>query len=515
MERQSASTNSSSRLSHDSSSPSAVYFCSQCKKPFSSESSSHRHLRYCGSRKRKRPRSCRACNATKIKCSFETPCTRCKKKNIECVYDGAATDPRRALPTSSRTAPEIVPRPSDTPSVSLAPWSLYADGGNFSSANVPFTDHLAMGYAEHHFTNSDSPPSIDPNAQTFSFNESLTLDGFLAFDYDTSGQLQSLSDVSMTPYYKGDQKSPSWCTWTSTGVSLSVVNENYMVELDSHLLAVLQKERPHAQHNANLVIQAVRSFPTMMLRRNTFPWYIHPHSHLLSKSPKGALPEALSTCMSIAQIFASRTAETKFYLWCAIRAEYRRFINEKHHMPIFELLAAVQACMVYLIMCIIDQSPESESTSLELLMALHTLYMSFKDACVGSTFQSELSSPSLNWEDWILAESQRRLCRLAHLWFLIGCVICIKTGIPCDPSQSYRFLPLPGLKSLWDAPTESAWELEYEATRILHTSGLETLGDLIDAQNSRYSPSNAQNLDKWNAGVDNLGALLNLVSTMV
>jgi hypothetical protein len=69
--------------------------------------------------------------------------------------------------------------------------------------------------------------------------------------------------------------------------------------------------------------------------------------------------------------------------------------------------------------------------------------------------------------------------------------------------------------SLWEAPTQSAWESEYEASRICQMTGLVTLGDLLDAQKSDYTPSNARKLDKWNAGVDNLGSLLNLVGTMV
>ena len=101
------------------------------------------------------------------------------------------------------------------------------------------------------------------------------------------------------------------------------------------------------------------------------------------------------------------------------------------------------------------------------------------------------------------------------MWFLIGCVVCVKTGVTCDPTQSYRFLPLPGLKSLWEASSQSAWKSEYEASRVLQASGLSTLGDLIDVQKSAYSQANAQKLDKWNAGVDNLGSLLNLVGTTV
>jgi hypothetical protein len=131
----------------------------------------------------------------------------------------------------------------------------------------------------------------------------------------------------------------------------------------------------------------LRSFPTMMLRRETFPWFIHPHSQLLSKSTGAPLPEALSNCMSIAQMFASRTSETKYFLRQTIRAEHRRFMSEvrflltssssnadcqeMYYMSKFELLAAMQACMIYLIMYIIDYSLEDEGNARELLLALN------------------------------------------------------------------------------------------------------------------------------------------------
>ena len=50
---------------------------------------------------------------------------------------------------------------------------------------------------------------------------------------------------------------------------------------------------------------------------------------------------------------------------------------------------------------------------------------------------------------------------------------------------------------------------------MLQVSGLVTLGDLIDLQRAAYTPLNARKLDLWNAGIDNLGSLLNLVGTMI
>jgi hypothetical protein len=219
-----------------------------------------------------------------------------------------------------------------------------------------------------------------------SLNESFTLDGLLTFEHYTLDQNQYVPDVSMALYETPELQSESWCAWMHQDLSLSVMAENPVRKPNSNLLAVLQMERPYAQHSADLVIQSLRSFPTMMQRRETFPWFIHPQSQLLSKSEEALLPEALSTCMSIAQMFTSRTPETNHFIWQTVKIERCRFIDEvralltsgllmlttkkMNQMSNAELLAAVQACMIYLIMCIIDPSPEDEANGLELLVAL-------------------------------------------------------------------------------------------------------------------------------------------------
>lgn len=88
--------------------------------------------------------------------------------------------------------------------------------------------------------------------------------------------------------------------------------------------------------------------------------------------------------------------------------------------------------------------------------------MYFKVLCGGSLNESEISVPSSSWEDWIFAESRRRyaclpatilspsssptntiltelLRRLASLWLLVGCVICVLA----DPGISSRFPGVP------------------------------------------------------------------------
>jgi hypothetical protein len=85
---------------------------------------------------------------------------------------------------------------------------------------------------------------------------------------------------------------------------------------------------PVSQHSASLVVQTLRAFLQMMLRRQTFPPFIHPHWHPPSTAIRAGVPEPLANCMSVAHMFASLTSETKPFLWRTIRAEQRRFIDE-------------------------------------------------------------------------------------------------------------------------------------------------------------------------------------------
>ncbi|KAI8963111.1 hypothetical protein F5Y11DRAFT_320380 [Daldinia sp. FL1419] len=83
----------------------SIHFCNLCSKPIATESAYKRHIAYCRkaqSRPKKRPRSCKECHSAKAKCSFETQCSRCKAKGLNCVYETSFT-PYRS-PDNTTTA---------------------------------------------------------------------------------------------------------------------------------------------------------------------------------------------------------------------------------------------------------------------------------------------------------------------------------------------------------------------------------------------------------------------------
>lgn len=296
-------------------------------------------------------------------------------KNINCVYTESTAGRRRALSKTSALLNEIDTGVAST-KASPGNEGILQDANNFGLVDVPIMDDALVEP-----TDNACNPLIDLTSQV-SFGQPLAFEGLFGFDDYTFG----LSDTSVASNNKMNYQVASWCSWTSNDIDLSVVAQNSLMKANSHLLVDFQKERPHAQHSADMIIQSLRSLPTMMLRRETFPWFVHPQSHLLAKPSRAALPEAISTCMSIAQMFASRTSETTHFLWRSIQVECRHFITEvcisptlflittdsrkMYNMSKFELLAALQACMIYFIMFIVDYSRDKEANSPELVQAL-------------------------------------------------------------------------------------------------------------------------------------------------
>ncbi len=100
--------------------------------------------------------------------------------------------------------------------------------------------------------------------------------------------------------------------------------------------------------------------------------------------------------------------------------------------------------------------------------------------------------------------------RTVLVWILIAQMVHIKTGVLCETIAGFRDVPLCAPKSLWEAKTRSAWQLEYEMYNSMPRMGLETLGDLVDVCRQSDVGANRLRLDAWTAKADYLGIMLSL-----
>ncbi|KAK3678417.1 hypothetical protein LTR78_001714 [Recurvomyces mirabilis] len=255
-----------------------------------------------------------------------------------------------------------------------------------------------------------------------------------------------------------------------------------------------------ANHNADCIVRTLCAMPDQMLRRETFPCFIHP------QWDRKALPEPLAVCVRIAKMFASRTPEIIPFIWRTILAETRRAVAMVHEMSLLDLLATQQAGMVYMIMRKIEDPVEDVEWNREMTSAVSTICNRFVDSLDGSFCQAEKIHPSQTWTDWIFAESRRRT---SAVWFLLAKSVFVKTRAGCDATEAPWTLPLPCPRQQWEARTCEAWSEEMGAAQ---PDQLSTFGGLVVAKTQTGHKQNARALNSWNASADGLGLLLNLAA---
>lgn len=292
------------------------------------EYSFNRHVSYCRRAKAKRknrPRSCRRCYVSKTKCSLSRPeCSRCQAQGLECIYEGSVQQP-------------LIENPSI---LQQQKPGLTADSSQ-TETFVP--DTLSSDCTTHPYNASSSSSDVPQSSDERNANDSNT---------------------EKTPF---SNSTTSWQTTLDYHSSCLDEEERTQSSASTELLHTYQVFTT-SKFAAGLLSQAISAFPQMMLRRQTFPPFIHAHWHLPS------LPETLANCMSIAQLFATRTTETRPFLWRTIGTEvkriqdevrpYKRFsaalgtetnIAKVEFATLLDLQNALQSVILFVIMAIVDQ----------------------------------------------------------------------------------------------------------------------------------------------------------------
>ncbi|PNP55209.1 hypothetical protein FNYG_15536 [Fusarium nygamai] len=250
-------------------------------------------------------------------------------------------------------------------------------------------------------------------------------------------------------------------------------------------------------------MQMLYAYPQMMLRRQTFPPFIHPHWHLKT------LPEALGNCVGISQLFAARTPETQPFLWRMVAAEEERFREKLHSFAPHELHLCLEAMIIYMMMSMSEPDSESKERTSRLFETAELIGSRFLDH-TGSYSTTEISEPSSTWQDWIFAESRRRM---SCLWLIIGCVITIENGKKCSICSDMCSLPLPSSKLLWEARSLEEWQTEKAFFDM--SCPFVTLGELVEAKANAGNPVEAQRLQGWEMGSDKMTVMLNIAVEFV
>lgn len=262
-------------------------------------------MRYCRKAqltRKGRPKACIACNLAKTRCDFATPrCSRCERRGVDCTYDETQHALPDRLAVESQSASTLHFSPSDKTTLGGADW---LDWGSFEES--PYQGQV------------DSLETVLPDANAIN----IGLDDFGSF----IGGVDSWERTADVAGSLASQLGPAAAAAAAQD-HLTIPHHNSVEHIlaksrATRALTQLSHDTVASQHAANLISRIVSAFPQMMLRRSTFPPFIHAHWD------EPALPGILASCVGIARIFVTRSDDTRSFLWRTIGAEEKRFRDE-------------------------------------------------------------------------------------------------------------------------------------------------------------------------------------------
>ncbi|KAF2803588.1 uncharacterized protein BDZ99DRAFT_399578 [Mytilinidion resinicola] len=283
---------------------------------------------------------------------------------------------------------------------------------------------------------------------------------------------------------------------------------------NSRSLVRRSMSKPLAQSSADILTRMFGSFTSMMARKETFPPFIHPRCFSNIPGKEHEIPETLVNCMSLSRMFAERTPGTSKLLWRTIRMEHERLWFQHDSFDNWELLAAVQALVIYTLMRMVDGETEHNDFDVPLLISVNSICQRLADRIGGGEFKNIMISEQQAWQDWVFYESRRRFVVIARM---LNMLVEMGQAVTCSSLPGFALVPLPSKKVLWEAPNEEVWQKEFESTlRAREIFGVTTEGRLVRLMQdmSGITATNAE-WEDWYAGSDGFGSLVMLAASLL
>jgi hypothetical protein len=259
--------------------------CNLCRKTFERESTHKRHGFYCRSKNAdphpyvSRKRSCQYCSRRKTRCDTKRPsCSVCTSAGRVCQYE-------ENTPVDPKSTTDLPSSESDVVCTIASPLGLF-----------------------------DDQKLLEISSMQDWTTEALAFDGNWDLAKMTTKSL-SVSDQTLT--YGGFQPlqmSPSY-----SGLEINSAPLIYPMINNFRALPTRKIVKTGSEMSVTFVRQILSSYPGMMLRKETFPPFIH-SSYCLH----GQMPQPLANCMSIVQMFSTRTPASNEFVWRTIRMEQER-----------------------------------------------------------------------------------------------------------------------------------------------------------------------------------------------
>jgi len=148
---------------------------------------------------------------------------------------------------------------------------------------------------------------------------------YLNFDVTDFG-IPSATDEFVTP--------PNWADLTGLGMQQPPFPTSYtsIPSQPTFICSTIERRSvaevgPQKHKTANLVLNTLKSYPLMMLRRDNLPPFVHPHlmaMHAVTDAENNDM-EPLNNCISLLHMVNSGVTGSRKLFWRNVRMECERF----------------------------------------------------------------------------------------------------------------------------------------------------------------------------------------------
>ncbi|KAF2808058.1 uncharacterized protein BDZ99DRAFT_391543 [Mytilinidion resinicola] len=399
--------------------------CRICKKTFTQKSSLVRHTKRCtpGPSPSLRQKSCRWCTGSKVRCDLQRPtCSRCLQRDLACEY--------------------VIPLTRNWRSPSASGFSRSLDGStNSASASPPSAP-------------DPQPPPVF--AQTDSFSQ------FLFSHNDPFPNVSSSSlgaDLALTSF--ADQScSPATNTPEINNFGNDWTNLPFLEQLDS--------TPPLARHSMEVLLRVMKTWPKMLAKEFQPPPLLHTSQmyHILTNQNPRILPEQsahpvpqpLANCFTISKMWAGQCEGASGIVTETVTKEMESLFEKYRTMNEPDLLAALQALVLYTVMLLFPSHSQSSLAPVAPSVFASLQKVVYYVASTGLVLQEERDHIRPSWDSWIYVTSKRRA---VFSLYLLHWSYSVYNGLPSFSCAELGFMPAPAPKFLWEAASREVWEAYY------------------------------------------------------
>ena len=416
---------------------------------FSAMAGQDRHQRLSTPRRK----ACGHCAEAKVRCDHKSTCSRCAHRGLDCSYPGRGVD----------KSPEA--------HLGHGLVSSYAFDAT-TQRPVPALLSVGEGDAE------AQPLLLTPASTTKSSNA-----GHGTTSPSSTGPVEAPID----------RKYDLVCT-----VDVNKIRNRW---LNTLIPTSEQRAKLYLPGTTAFIYRILKSYTAIAAEPIAHPPFVH--SQQLQASLDAS---ALTRCFGLAQICAAQAAGSEEWLQSLLKEEMSKVLDSVQSEDGFSLLASFQAYLLYCMILFFHFHAGHHSFLRQSVIELQEI--ACRSAAEGLVCKSELDSQRPAWSSWVLAEAKRRTL---FTMYLFDNILCAEDGLPTFISKEVSGLPAPASKRLWEAVSETQFEIAYNSHLALwNSSGLsiDELWPMSPGLSIGEVAVARKRVDQWLQTVDEYGTML-------